>query len=147
MARLMGIATREKKRAPMVALERAAVTRENGVADDFRGKPGKRQVTVLSKEGWAAACLASGEALDWTVRRANLLVEGLDLRKSTGCILAIGDLRLLITRETDPCERMAEVSPALERALLEEWRGGVCCRVLEAGKIAVGDPVELIHAD
>ncbi len=147
MGRLIGIATREKKRAPMRMLTQAAVSLEGGVAGDFRGKPGKRQVTVLSREGWQAACDASGEAFDWTVRRANLYIEGVDLRRSVGRVLEVGHLRLLITRETDPCERMAEVSPALERALLDEWRGGVCCRVIEAAKIGVGDRVELVDAD
>ena len=147
MGRLIGIATRNRKRSPMVCLERASVTLEAGVADDFRGKPGKRQVTVLSREGWQAACAESGESLDWTARRANLYVEGVDLSESAGRILEIGALRLLITRETDPCARMAEISPALEQALAKEWRGGVCCRVIEAGEIAVGDSVELADGD
>ncbi len=131
----------------MVVLARAVVTPERGVADDFRGRPGKRQVTVLSREGWQAACEASGEAFDWTVRRANLFVEGIDLRESAGRVIEIGTLRLLVTRETDPCERMAEHSVALEQALRQAWRGGVCCRVVDGGEIALGDEVVLSDGD
>jgi len=144
MANLLGIATHAKKRAALTSMQSADVTLEKGVANDFRGKPGKRQVTVLSREGWQAGCQAVGVELDWTARRANLLIEGLDLQKSAGRVLKIGDTKLLITQETDPCERMKEVHAGLYDALLPEWRGGVCCRVIQRGRISVGDTVELL---
>ncbi len=147
MAQLLGIAKRAKKRAEMQLMQTAAVTLEKGVADDFRGKPGKRQVTVLSREGWQAACNAAGVVLPWTVRRANLLIEGLDLKETQGRMLKIGDLQLLITKETDPCERMEEAYEGLFQALAVDWRGGVCCRVLQGGEIALGDGVELIDVE
>ena len=144
MATVKGIATHPKKRAPLALLQSAMVTLERGVGEDFRGKPGERQVTVLSEEGWRAACAVAGVALDWTERRANLLIEGIDLKASAGRVLKIGDVRLRITRETDPCERMEEVHAGLYEALLPEWRGGVCCRVIAAGEITLGDKVELL---
>lgn len=147
MAQLLGVAKRAKKRAEMQLMQNASVTLDKGVADDFRGKPGKRQVTVLTREGWQAACDAARVELPWTTRRANLLIEGLDLRQSQGRVLKIGDVRLLITKETDPCERMEEASQGLFEALAVDWRGGVCCRVLQAGDINVGDKVELINAE
>jgi len=36
---------------------------------------------------------------------------------------------------------MEEAHPGLLRALAPDWRGGVTCRVLQAGAIAVGDRV------
>ncbi len=144
MGRLLAIAIHRRKRGPMIELERAGVTPERGVADDFRGAPGKRQVTVLGREGWEAALRECGLDLPWTARRANLLVEGLDLERSAGRLLAIGPVRLRVTRETDPCERMAEIDPALERALRPRWRGGVCCRVEQGGEIAPGEEARWI---
>jgi len=32
----------------------------------------------------------------------------------------------------------------LMRALYPEWRGGVTCRVLEGGRVAIGDPVAVL---
>jgi len=145
VARLLGIAMRKKSRGEMVLLQRVAITLDKGVVDDFRGKPGKRQVTVLTQEGWQAACAAAGTALPWHERRANLYIEGLVLPQSQGQIIQIGTLRLLITRETDPCKRMEAISPGLFNALASEWRGGVCCKVVVAGEVAVGDDVVLIH--
>lgn len=147
LAQLIGIAKRAKKRAEMELLDSAQVTLEKGVGDDFRGKPGKRQVTVIAREGWQAACDDLEVKLPWSERRANLLVEGLDLEESQGCVLKIGDVKLLITKETDPCERMKEVHEGLFAALTVGWRGGVCCQVLQAGQIKLGDKVELIDAE
>jgi len=132
----------------MQLLESAEVTLEQGVAADFRGKPGKRQVTVLTREGWQAACAEAGlNDEPWTIRRANLLIEGLALTNSAGCILKIGVVQLLITQETDPCKRMEERYQGLSDALAKAWRGGVCCRVLVPGRIQIGDKVELLDAE
>ncbi len=147
MARLLAIATHTKKRGDLTSLQSADITLEKGVANDFRGKPGKRQITVLTREGWEAACKEAGETLDWQVRRANLLIEGLDLFESTNQVLQIGEVKLLITCETDPCERMEDAYPGLYKAMLPEWRGGVCCRVIQAGEIKVGDQVELLDGE
>ena len=54
MGRLVGIARREAKRADMEILEDAEISEQTGVANDFRGKPGKRQVTLVSASAWAA---------------------------------------------------------------------------------------------
>ncbi len=145
--RLLGIARRERKRAPMQALERASVTGETGVAGDFRGRPGDRQVTVLARESWEAACRELGTEIAWTSRRANLLVEGLALAERAGDRIVIGDTVLEITGETDPCSRMDEASPGLRLALTPDWRGGVCCRVVSGGEIRIGDSVRLESPD
>lgn len=144
MARLLGIAIRKRPKEAMVTLQSAVVTVDHGIANDFRGKPGKRQVTVLTREGWESACAAAGEAHPWHERRANLYIEGLELHQSQGRVLQIGALRLLITQETDPCKRMEQLSSGLFAALAQEWRGGVCCRVIATGEIKIDDEVVLI---
>ena len=93
-AKLLGIATRSAKRAPMEACSEAEVDPNTGVARDFRGKPGRRQVTVLARESWEAACAEVQEGLPWTLRRANLYVEGVNLKDSTGKTLLIGEVEL-----------------------------------------------------
>jgi MOSC domain-containing protein YiiM len=118
------------------------VSRVAGVEHDFRGKPGKRQVTVLSLEQWQLACDELGTTLPWTFRRANLLVEGVSFDPNiVGQQIKIGQLILLITGETDPCPRMDAQHQGLARALTPDWRGGVCCRVLADGRIKVDDEV------
>lgn len=142
-AKLMGIAIREKSRASMIELEQADVTTQSGVSTDFRGRPGDRQVTLLSAESWQEACDELGKSLPWTTRRANLLLSGLPLASSQGQMVKIGDVVLRITGETDPCQRMDEQCPGLCGALEPAWRGGVCCRVVRGGTIHVGQTASI----
>lgn len=145
MAILKGIAFRAKKKAEMMETSIVQVTPERGVEGCYRGKPGARQVTVMSVEDWRRACAEINEDLHWTTRRANLLVEGVSFGPaSVGNIIKIGDLRLQITIETDPCSRMEQAHKGLMKALMPDWRGGACCRVISGGRIALGDQVEII---
>ncbi len=146
MMKLQKIARRAAKRAAMEEIEACDITTEHGVFGDFRGKPGKRQVTVLSKEAWHQACLESGAKLPWTARRANLLVSGIEFDASfVGKVLQIGELQLEVTKETVPCERMDEAHPGLRNALQSQWRGGVCCRVKTSGHVRWGDLVTVVE--
>jgi MOSC domain-containing protein YiiM len=144
VAKLLGIAWRTGKRAPMNLEDRASVGPDSGVAADFRGRPGARQVTVIAQEDWTRACADAGADLPWHARRANLLVDGLKLANTQGCRLRIGtEVVLEITGELEPCERMDEAHEGLREALMPDWRGGLTCRVLSGGGIAAGDPVAL----
>ena len=150
--RLIGIARRAAPRAPMETLELATIGVDYGVEGDHRGqvRPGKlpkRQVTVLTREAWDATCADLGRDVPWTVRRSNLLVEALPLPGRAGDVIAIGDVRLEVHVEIDPCQRMDEQVPGLQDALKPEWRGGVGCRVLRGGEIAVGDTVHIEEND
>jgi MOSC domain-containing protein YiiM len=102
----------------------------------------------MEAESWAAALdeleLAGDERLPWHARRANLLIECLRLPREAGTVIAIGaSLRIEVTVETEPCERMEALQAGLRAALTPDWRGGVCGRVLTDGEIAVGDEVRI----
>jgi MOSC domain-containing protein YiiM len=144
MGTLLGIARKSGKRAPMEEIDAAQASEAAGIEGDYRGKPGDRQVTVLAREAWQAVCHELGEVLPWTLRRANLLVEGVNLPQRPGARLRVGGMLLEVTGECDPCTRMDEQRDGLTEALRPEWRGGVTCRVVEGGAISVGDPAELL---
>lgn len=146
MGRLVGIARRDQKRAEMEILDDAEISEQTGVANDFRGKPGKRQVTVISAAAWAAACEELDQEIPWTTRRANLLVDDIELPQRTGDVIEIAGARLLVTMEVDPCSRMEEQFKGLRSALTAEWRGGVACTVLKGGPVRLGDSVSVLSA-
>ena len=147
MGRLAGIARREEKLAPMETLQQAEISDQTGVAKDFRGKPGNRTVTVISSRAWREVCAELGQDIPWTTRRANLLVDDIDLPRSAGQIIEIGEVRLEVTMEVDPCFRMEEQVEGLKAALAPDWRGGVGCSVLQNGSVSIGDTVTIINAD
>jgi len=144
---LVGIARHGRPRGPIEILDAVDVTVESGLAGDFRGavKPGgkgKRQVSLIEAGDWAAAMAELGHDLPWWVRRANLLVDGLDLPQTPGARVRIGGQVVIeITTECDPCSRMEEILPGLKAALTPDWRGGALGRVLSGGRIAIGDAV------
>jgi MOSC domain-containing protein YiiM len=142
MGWLLGIARAGVNRAPLVEISEAGIDVTNGIEGDARGaKPG-RQVTVLFREGWEAACRELRVSLPWVTRRANLYVEGLEIPHQ-GSRLVIGQLTLEVTQETQPCSLMEAAHRGLRAALKPEWRGGVCCNVITGGRIHVGDEVRL----
>jgi MOSC domain-containing protein YiiM len=137
--RLLGIASRERPGDPLQTCDGIEIGPDGLPGERKRSR--KRQITVLAREDWEAACAEAGAALPWTTRRANLLVEGISLARSTGQKLRIGGALLQVTAETGPCAQMDAAHRGLRRALEPEWRGGVSCRVLEAAPIRSGDPV------
>ena len=138
MAYLIGIAIKPQGETVMRELDSATISCEAGVQGDSRGKPGPRQVTLLSLADWQAACGELGIERHWMERRANLLVDALPLEQSTGQQIQVGDAVLEITGETDPCHRMESLHPGLFKALAKGWRGGVTCRVLSGGEVRPG---------
>jgi len=107
-----------------------------------------------------AVTLVAAEALD-AVReetridlsdgrhRRNVVVEGFgagmdDLLDAT---VAVGGALLRPTRRRPPCVHLEELAGAdgLAAALTE--RGGLCCDVIEPGRVAVGDPVAVAEPD
>jgi MOSC domain-containing protein YiiM len=136
---LAGIARRAFPGAAMEVIERAHLSIALGVTGDARGivKPEKnrRQVSLIELADWRAATAEIGAEVEWQLRRANLLVDGLDLPQRPGAILRIGaTARIEVTMECDPCIRMEQVAPGLMEALRPDWRGGVLGRVLSRVK-------------
>jgi MOSC domain-containing protein YiiM len=142
MGHLLAIARAPVKRGALMPLSEAVVGIDDGVAGDARGKRTGRQVTVVFREGWEAACQDLGVELPWTTRRANLLVEGVPVPRQ-GKRLVVGSLVLEVTQETQPCQVMEAAHRGLRAALTPDWRGGVCCRVIAGGTIRVGDRVDV----
>lgn len=144
MSRLKAIAIRNRSRIPMQPIDSAKITLANGILGDFRGPQLGRQITVLSETAWHKACESLDVELPWTTRRANLLVDGIEFAASDiGKTIRIGEVELTITQETAPCSLMDHQHEGLKSALIPDWRGGVCCNVINPGEIQIGDEVEV----
>jgi len=144
MGNIIGIARREKLRAEMETIDSVYVDEKTGLSGDIRGTALKRQVTLLSANAWSEVCRELEADLPWTTRRANILIENTDFHQDTDYKIQIGEVLLLVTRQTDPCSRMDEQYNGLTNALMSNWRGGVCCSVVRGGDISLGDEVKLI---
>ncbi|GKT12296.1 MAG: hypothetical protein ISEC1_P1273 [Thiomicrorhabdus sp.] len=146
MAKLIGIATHPASKAPIEQHQKISVTLAGGLDNDFQGKNNpKTQVTLLSLKTWQKVCASVNVDIDWTERRANLLVDDMDFNESMlGQQIQVGKVLLQITSETDPCARMDALHSGLKQALTADWAGGIRCTVLREGKIYLDDSIILL---
>ena len=142
MAKLRAIALADRRRGAMARQEKTFLSDDAGISGDVRGTDKSRQVSVLFAGDWDAACAEIGQELPWTSRRANFLVNGKN-PKRLGARLKIGDVILEVTDETRPCALMERAAIGPTAAVESDWRGGVCCRVVKGGPVAVGDDMEI----
>ena len=138
--RLEQIWTKRFHRGPMEPVSTARLQVGCGLADnaDFGGK---RQITLMSRERWEIVTNAMNVVLDPILRRANLLVSGINLQESRNRVIRIGPCRIRLVGETRPCERMDLVHPGLCAALDSDWNGGAYGEVLDSGEITINDEV------
>jgi len=141
VGRLERIWIKPASRAPMKPVDAAELDAKGLVGNAERG--GRRPLTVLLADRWHEAEADLGVELDPELRRANLLVAGIDLVDARGKVLTVGATRLKVGRECTPCRLMDDQHPGLKDALQRDWGGGAYATVLTPGPIAVGDPVTL----
>jgi len=138
--RLERIWLKRAHRGPMDPIDTATLVEGKGV-EDSANFGSYRQVTLIALERWLDVTAELEAEVDPSARRADLMVSGLDLEKSRGRLLTIGDCVIRIEGEVKPCERMDEALRGLRYALVPFWGAGAWGVVLRGGSIAVGDAV------
>lgn len=139
-----GLAVRTAIRGDMHEIAEATATVNGGLDGDLQSQP-DRGVTLLSLGQWDDVQRQLGASLPWHTRRANVAIDGGALGGLIGRRVRIGEVVLKIADETRPCELMDRLHPGLKLALTPECRGGIHGQVLEAGRIKIGDAVEVLE--
>ncbi len=127
----------------MRLLEESEVHVGGGLANDPNGR-GRRGVTFLDQARWHDTITELCVDLPWHTRRANVLIEGLDLKSTIGHTLILGSAEVRIHDETTPCGLMDQLHGGLRAALESDYRGGVFGEVITAGTVRVGDTVCMV---
>ncbi|MCB1843901.1 MAG: MOSC domain-containing protein [Halioglobus sp.] len=147
---LKWIGIRTERRAPMTQLSRVEALAGLGLAGDHRvsGKPGSgRQVTLISQEFIAQIQHFTGhKQIDPGLLRRNLVVSGINLNALRYQRFAIGEALFEAAALCHPCSRM-ETALGKGGVAAMLGHGGLCCRVLRSGWIAVQDRVSVHTQD
>ena len=140
--RVTWIGARPQRKAPLISLDVATITREAGlVGDHYSGRPGgKRQVTLIQAEDLAAIAGYLGRDVTPNHLRRNIVVTGINLRALKDRRFKVGAAVLEATDDCHPCSRMeAILGPGGYNAV--RGHGGITARVIEGGEVRVGDAV------
>ena len=154
---LESIYLRPGRGVPAIGVDAVQALAGRGLEGDRAGAgtargstPFRRQVTLFQAEHLPLVAAWSGRAsIDAAALRRNLVVRGLNLVAARSPFpdqplhLRIGAAVLLeITGPCDPCSKMeAALGPGGFNAL--RGHGGVTARVLEGGRLVVGDRVRV----
>lgn len=145
---LVWIGLRPARRAPMLVVPEALLVARQGIEGDRCRSPtnGPRQVTLVAREHLEAIASHLGQpALPPERLRRNLVVAGLNLLALKGRRFRIGTALLEWSGECAPCSRMEEeFGPGGYNAV--RGHGGITARVLEGGRVRIGDAVERMAA-
>jgi MOSC domain-containing protein YiiM len=125
------------RRATVDPVPHAIALEQAGIEGDHHAKPGShRQVLFIDEATLRHFALAPGQV------REQVTVRGLDVHAlAEGTRLAIGGARFEIAQPCDPCGFIEAIRPGLQHAM--QGRRGRFARVLEGGRLAVGDPVAI----
>ena len=139
------IGVRPQRKAPLCAMQTVLLDPVLGLGGDhYQARSGQRQVTLIGSGHLdnVAGFLGLTE-VEPTVVRRNIVVAGLNLRALKGRRFRVGAAILEYTGECHPCSRMETVlGPGGYNAM--RGHGGICARVVAAGQVAVGDPVQAL---
>jgi len=137
------IGIRSEKFAPITALDSIKVNTTQGIeSDHYKGRSGKRQVTLIQQEHLAAIASYLGkEHIAPEELRRNILVRGINLQALIGQKVTIGkEVVLEITGHCHPCSRM-EKNLGFGGYNAMRGHGGVTAKVLNDGIISKGDAI------
>jgi MOSC domain-containing protein YiiM len=137
------IGLRPHKKAALQSVASAEIIVGTGlVGDHYHGTSGNRDVTLIQAEHLDAVGKILGKDVDPGQTRRNLIISGLNLLALVDKTFKLGDDVILETTGLcHPCSRMEEnLGYGGYNAM--RGHGGITAKVIQGGKIEVGDRVE-----
>jgi len=138
--RVVSLHVAADRHGPMRAVERVEAETGRGLVGDRYHGTRHRHVSVQSRTELEEAAARRGGPVPEALTRRNVTLDHGRIPTEPGVRLWLGGVEVEVVRKAAPCRVMDdEVGDGARRALHE--RGGVVCRVVGGGTIAVGDPV------
>jgi MOSC domain-containing protein YiiM len=124
----------------MRSVSEAEVEAGRGIVGDRYHGTRHRHVSVQSAEALREAATAYGAEVPAELTRRNLTVDEGVVPREPGARIRVGPVLLEVVRVAAPCKLLDDtIGRGAQEALRR--RAGSVCRVLEGGRITVGDEV------
>lgn len=137
MGKIIHLQLKPAEGEPMKVVTAVEALANHGLRDDANAGRTKRQVLMIERELLDEFQLPIGDV------RENITVEGIQLAGTpAGVRLRVGDALLEVTLDCAPCEFIEGKRPGLRQAM--EGKRGTLFKVIEGGKISVGDAIEVV---
>lgn len=128
------------RRLPLKSVTSVEAEAGRGLVGDRYHGAKHRHVTVQSAAQLAEAAQRLGRPVPFEGTRRNVTVSGGEVPTSPGSLLRIGPVLLEAVRIAAPCRLLDDnLGPGAAEALRR--RAGTAFRILEGGRISVGDAV------
>ena len=147
--RVVAIYVSPARMKPMEARDSVRAVPGAGIEGDHRFDPtGEiakkkgpgREITLIEVEAIEAVFRDYKIQLGADQTRRNVLTRGVALNHLIGKEFRAGDIRLVGVELCEPCARLESMTQkGVKEALIH--RGGIRCRILDAGELRVGDAI------
>ncbi|VXB48506.1 MOSC domain-containing protein [Nocardioides sp. AX2bis] len=142
--RVQSLHVAKGRRLPMREVPEVHAEAGAGIVGDRYHGSRHRHVTVQSAEALAEAEERFGAPVPAGLTRRNVTVDAGMIPTAPGTRLRVGESLLEVVRVAAPCKLLDDtIGRGAQEALRR--RGGSVLRVLESGRIAVGDEVEVLE--
>lgn len=147
--RVLAIYVSPERMKPMEARDSVRAVPGVGIEGDHRFDPtGElakkkgpgRQITLIEMEAIEAVSRDYKIQLGADQTRRNVLTRGVALNHLIGKEFRVGDIRLVGVELCEPCASLESMTQKGVKAALIH-RGGIRCRILDAGELRVGDAI------
>lgn len=141
MAEIISIHIVRKRKAATEACNQVTVRKNFGIEGDYRsGKYQTGQITLVEAEIMDVLSTKFCHEIPAGASRRQIMVKGISLNGVIGKNLRMGHVLVRVEDKCNPCNNMDErIGPGAKDAM--DNRGGIRCRVLEGGKLRIGDKI------
>ena len=141
--KIVSIAVSKKKGTPKTPVEEAFLSKDHGLEGDAHAGPWHRQVSLLASESIEQAN-AQGLDVGFGDFAENIATVGVDWKTlPIGTRALLGERVMIeITQIGKECHNRCAIYYKAGDCIMP--REGVFARVIEAGRICCGDPIEIV---
>ncbi len=142
MGKVMAVCTSEKKGTQKINVNEANFIVDHGIENDAHAGNWHRQVSLLSADKIAAFNAKGADVFDGAFGE-NLVVSGIDFKElPIGTKFTCGDVVLELTQIGKECHTRCQIYHKMGECIMPTE--GVFAKVLQGGKIAVGNELVVI---